>query len=117
MADIPVYVNGVGSVSNETGIMGYNAGGSGQLDPSEQIGAQKSAELAFNQAGISIPGKEIDYAEVYAPFPNQELMWVEKLGLFETNTAPEMYKNGVTATKGEFPINSSGGVIPIDISD
>lgn len=110
MADIPVYVNGVGSVSNETGIMGYNAGGSGQLDPSEQIGAQKSAELAFNQAGISIPGKEIDYAEVYAPFPNQELMWVEKLGLFETNTAPEMYKNGVTATNGEFPINSSGGV-------
>ena len=110
MADIPVYVNGVGSVSNETGIMGYNAGGGGQLDPSEQIGAQKSAELAFNQAGISFPGKEIDYAEVYAPFPNQELMWVEKLGLFETNTAPELYKNGVTAANGEFPINTSGGV-------
>ncbi len=111
MADIPVYVNGVGSVANETGIMGYGGGGGGQLDPSEQLGAQKSAELAFNQAGISFPGKEIDYAEVYAPFPNQELMWVEKLGLFETNTAPEVYKNGITALNGEFPINCSGGVI------
>ena len=110
LADIPVYVNGVASIANETGIMGYNAGGGGQLDPSEQLGAQKSAELAFNQAGISFPGKEIDYAEVYAPFPNQELMWVEKLGLFETNTAPEMYKNGTTALNGEFPINCSGGV-------
>jgi acetyl-CoA C-acetyltransferase len=110
MADIPVYVNGVASVANETGIMGYNAAGGGQLDPSEQLGAQRSAELAFDQAGISFPGKEIDYAEVYAPFPNQELMWVEKLGLFETNTAPEMYANGTTAANGEFPINTSGGV-------
>ena len=109
-ADIPVYVNGVASVANETGIMGYGAAGSGQLDPSEQIGAQKSAELAFSQAGISFPRKEIDYAEVYAPFPNQELMWVEKLGLFETNTAPEMYETGVTAADGELPVCSSGGV-------
>ena len=109
-ADIPVYVNGVASVANETGILGYCGGGSGQLDPSEQLGAQKSAELAYHQAGISFPRKEIDYAEVYAPFPNQELMWVEKLGLFETNTAPEMYKTGITSVDGELPICSSGGV-------
>jgi acetyl-CoA C-acetyltransferase len=70
----------------------------------------KSAELAFNQAKISFPRKEIDYAEVYSPFPNQELMWVERLGLFEENSATEMYKNGVTAPKGELPINCSGGV-------
>ena len=108
--DIPVYVNGVASVANETAIMGYNAAGAGQLDPSEQLGAQKSAELAYSQAGISFPRKEIDYAEVYAPFPNQELMWDEKLGLFETNTAPSMYETGVTAIDGELPINSSGGV-------
>ncbi|MFO8017415.1 MAG: hypothetical protein R6U96_02170 [Promethearchaeia archaeon] len=110
LVDVPVYVNGVASVANETGIMGYAASGSGQLDPSEQLGAQKSAELAYSQAGISFPNKEIDYAEVYAPFPNQELMWVEKLGLFETNTAPEMYETGVTAPDGELPVCASGGV-------
>ena len=109
-ADIPVYVNGVASVANQTAIVGYNAAGAGQLDPSEQLGFQLSADLAFKQAGISFPGKEIDYAEVYAPFPNQELMWVEKLGLFEMNTATAMYKAGVTAINGELPINSSGGV-------
>jgi len=109
-ANIPVYVNGVASVANQTAIVGYNAAGAGQLDPSEQLGFQLSADLAFKQAGISFPGKEIDYAEVYAPFPNQELMWVEKLGLFEMNTATAMYKAGVTAVNGELPINSSGGV-------
>ena len=37
-------------------------------------------------------------------------MWVEKLGLFEENTAPEMYESGVTALNGELPICCSGGV-------
>ncbi|MHA1489186.1 MAG: thiolase C-terminal domain-containing protein [Promethearchaeota archaeon] len=110
LVDIPVYVNGVASVANESAILGYDGAGAGQLDPSEQLGARKSSELAFGQAGISFPRKEIDYAEVYAPFPNQELMWVERLGLFEENTATEMYKNGVTAPNGELPINCSGGV-------
>lgn len=109
-ADIPVYVNGVGSASHETAILGYNAAGAGQLDPCEQLEATITAKIAFDQAGISFPRKEIDYAEVYSPFPNQELMWIERLGLFEENTAAEMYKNGVTAPSGELPVNCSGGV-------
>jgi acetyl-CoA C-acetyltransferase len=110
MCDIPVYVNGVASVANEPAILGYNGSGSAQVDPSMQLGAIKSSELAYSQAGISFPRKEIDYAEVYSPFPNQELMWVEKLGLFEEATAPQMYKAGVTAVDGELPVNCSGGV-------
>ncbi len=110
ISKIPVYVNGVASVSNEPAIIGIDAGGAGQLDPCEQLGAVKSAEIAYGQAGISFPNKQIDYAEVYSPFPNQELMWVERLGLFEPNTAPEAYKSGITAHKGELPVNCSGGV-------
>ncbi|MFW9881266.1 MAG: hypothetical protein ACFFG0_50015 [Candidatus Thorarchaeota archaeon] len=110
LCDIPVYVNGVSSVAHESVVIGYDATGSAQLDPSEQLGAMKSSDIAYNQAGISFPRKEIDYAEVYSPFPNQELMWVEKLGLFEENTAPDMYENEVTALNGELPICCSGGV-------
>jgi acetyl-CoA C-acetyltransferase len=110
IADIPVYVNGVGSVSNETFLIGVDLGGAGQIDPCEQLGAVKSAELAYGQAGINFPGKEIDYAEVYSPFPNQELMWVERIGLFEENKAPEAYENGITDWNGELPVNMSGGV-------
>ncbi|MBD3256200.1 MAG: hypothetical protein GF383_13970 [Candidatus Lokiarchaeota archaeon] len=110
MCDVPVYVNGVASVANETAVLGYDGSGSAQVDPSAQIGAMKSSELAYAQAGISFPRKEIDYAEVYSPFPNQELMWLEKLGLFEETTSPEMYKNGTTALDGELPVNCSGGV-------
>ncbi len=110
VADIPVYVNGVASYSNETFLIGVDCGGSGQTDPCEQLGAVKSAEVAYGQAGISFPNKEIDYAEVYAPFPNQELMWLERIGLFEENKAPEAYENGTTAWNGELPVNCSGGV-------
>ena len=110
ICDIPVYVTGVGSIANETALIGYDGSGSAQLDLSEQLGAQITSDLAFKQAGISFPRKEIDYAEVYSPFPNQELMWVEKLGLFEENTASEMYETGVTALNGELPICCSGGV-------
>jgi acetyl-CoA C-acetyltransferase len=108
--DSPAYVNGVASVSHETAIRGYNAAGAGQLDPSEQLESTMGADFAFKQAGIYFPRKEIDYAEVYAPFPNQELMWLESLGLFEENSAAEMYKTGVTALNGELPVNCSGGV-------
>ncbi len=110
MCDIPVYVNGVASVANESAVLGYDGSGSAQVDPSMQLGAIRSSELAYSQAGISFPRKEIDYAEVYSPFPNQELMWVEKLGLFEEATAPQMYETGVTAVNGELPVNCSGGV-------
>jgi acetyl-CoA C-acetyltransferase len=110
MCDIPVYVNGVASVANEAAVLGYDGSGSAQVDPSMQLGAMRSSELAYSQAGISFPRKEIDYAEVYAPFPNQELMWTEKLGLFEEATAPQMYETGVTAVNGELPVNCSGGV-------
>jgi acetyl-CoA C-acetyltransferase len=110
ICDVPVYVNGVASVANESAVLGYDGSGSAQVDPSMQLGAIRSSELAYSQAGISFPRKEIDYAEVYSPFPNQELMWVEKLGLFEEATAPEMYKTGVTAVDGELPVNCSGGV-------
>ena len=54
--------------------------------------------------------KEIDYAEVYSPFPNQELMWLERLGLFEENTAHLRYRDGTTAPNGDLPVNCSGGV-------
>ena len=110
MCDIPVYVNGVASVANESAVLGYNGSGSAQIDPSMQLGAIRSSELAYSQAGISFPRKEIDYAEVYSPFPNQEYLWTEKLGLFEEATAPAMYAAGVTAVNGELPVNCSGGV-------
>ena len=110
MCDIPAYVNGVASVANEAAILGYNISGSIQIDPSEQLGAMKSSDVAYGQAGISFPRKEIDYAELYSPFPNQELMWVEKLGLSEETTAPQMYEDGITSLKGELPICCSGGV-------
>ena len=110
IADIPVYVNGVASYSNESAVICADCGGAGQSDPSVQLGAMKSAEVAYGQAGISFPNKEIDYAEVYSPFPNQELMWVERVGLFEENTAAEAYEQGITALNGELPVNCSGGV-------
>lgn len=110
MIDIPVYVNGVASVSHETARVSYGGSGAGQIDPCEQLEAVETAKLAYSQAGVSFPEKEIDYAEVYSPFPNQELMWLERLGLFEENSAHLRYRDGTTAPNGELPVNCSGGV-------
>ncbi len=108
--DIPVYVNGVASVSNASAIIAMGGAGGAQLDPCEQLSAVETSKVAYTQAGISFPEKEIDYAEVYAPFPNQELMWLERMGIFEENTAHLKTREGVTAWGGELPVNCSGGV-------
>src|SRR5271157_1257386 len=46
LCDIPVYVNGVSSVANQSAIIGMEGSGGNQLDPCEQLGAMESSKLA-----------------------------------------------------------------------
>ena len=80
------------------------------VDYSDQIGAILSARKAYERAGIKDPRKEIDIAEIYAPFPHQELMFSERLGFFDDGTAWKAVEEGVTEIDGDFPICPSGGV-------
>ncbi len=107
----PAWVNGVASVTDEENqFQSENYGGVGILDPSEQMGCRLSGYKAYAMANIKDPAQEIDVAEIYAPFPSQELIFAEKLGLFDEGTAWKHMEAGETEIDGVMPICPSGGV-------
>lgn len=108
LCDQPAFVLGTASCSTDPCL---NPAGPTLSDPAEQLACKLAAKWAYERAGIKDPKKEIDLAEIYDPFAHQEMMWSERLGLFDEGKGPEMLKKGVTQMDGDLPINASGGVI------
>jgi len=107
----PAWIKGLAAYSDEENqLMSEGAGGIGILDASQQIGARMSAIKAYRMAGIKDPQKEIDVAEIYQPFPSQELIFAERLGLFDEGTAWRALEKGETDINGRMPCDPSGGV-------
>lgn len=67
-----------------------------------------AANQAYKMAGIT--PKDIDFAEVHDCFTIAEIIDIEDLGFFEKGTAARAVTEGVTARRGEIPINPSGGL-------
>ncbi|MEW5947096.1 MAG: hypothetical protein AB1742_12945 [bacterium] len=80
-------------------------------DPAEQLPCRIASKKAYEMAGITDPKKEIDLAEVYDGFAHQDLMWPERLGLFDEGKCPEALDRGRMDIDGDMPVNLSGGVI------
>jgi acetyl-CoA C-acetyltransferase len=74
---------------------------------------ENAARMAYKQAGIKNPRKEIDFAEVYDPFDYKELHHMEGLQFAKKGEAPKMTASGMTQRNGEFPINPSGGLLGV----
>ncbi|MHA1368881.1 MAG: acetyl-CoA acetyltransferase [Promethearchaeota archaeon] len=74
------------------------------------LSTQKAAELAYHEAGVTDPRKEISFAEVHDCFTITELINCEDLKFCERGTAAEELKNGTFNVDGEIPINPSGGL-------
>lgn len=104
------WVKGVAAYADEEADQGEAYQGTAVIDYSDQTGAMLSAIKAYERAGIRNPRKEIDVAEIYAPFPHQELMFSERLGFFDDGTAWRAVEEGITEIDGDFPICPSGGV-------
>ncbi len=107
----PAWIKGLASYSDEENqLQSENYGGVGVIDPSEQMGARVSAMKAYEMAGIRNPKEEIDVAEIYQPFPSQEMIFAERLGLFDDGTAWMAVEKGETDINGRMPCDPSGGV-------
>jgi len=107
----PAWLLGLASYSDEENqLQSESYGGVGVIDPSEQMGCRLSAKKAYSMAGIIDPQKEIDLAEIYQPFPSQELIFSERLGLFDDGAAWRHMEKGETDINGRMPISVSGGV-------
>jgi len=71
---------------------------------------EHAAKMAYADAGIKDPRKEIDLAEVHDCFSIAELIAIESLGLCEKGKAKEDIEAGSFAITGDMPVNPSGGL-------
>lgn len=110
-AEKPAWIRGVAAYADEANWLGENAQGTAICDLSEQLQCVITAREAYRRAGIRDPKKEIDVAEIYQPFPNQELMFAEKLGLFDEGKAWVALEEGEMEIDGKMPTDPSGGVL------
>lgn len=110
-AERPAWIKGVAAYADEPNLMGENSQGTAITDLSEQLQCIISAKEAYQRAGIKDPRKEIDMAEIYQPFPHQELMFSERIDLFDDGKAWIALEEGQTEIDGSMPLDPSGGVI------
>lgn len=103
LTDKPVWITGVGDSLDSY----YLA----ERDLFESRSARLAARRAYDMAGIKDPAKEIDVAEVSAPFASQEPIICEALGLFGTGSAEEVADKGLSNIDGEMPVCPSGGAL------
>lgn len=71
---------------------------------------QKAAEMAYKQAGIKDPKKEISCAEVHDCFTITEILNYEDLFLADKGEGWKMIENGEVEIGGRQPVNPSGGL-------
>lgn len=107
----PAYILSCASCSEEASLVGIAGSGTTHANPGAQEGCKLAAQWAYDLAGIKDPRNEIDYAEPYAPFAHQMLMFYEKLLLCDPGEAPAILDSGSMNLDGEKPVCASGGVI------
>ncbi|MEE8418946.1 MAG: thiolase family protein [Dehalococcoidales bacterium] len=72
-------------------------------------GAQKSGEMALKMAGITLA--DISAAEIYDCFTYTVEITLQSYGFFGPGEGKDFFKNGRTGPGGEFPVNTSGGLL------
>jgi acetyl-CoA C-acetyltransferase len=68
------------------------------------------AQMAYEQAGIKDPRKEIDVAIVHDCFTSTELILYEDLGFSLRGKAREDVEAGTFMLEGDLPVNTDGGL-------
>lgn len=111
MRRAPVWVRGVGWAT-ETHSLDSRSWG-------EALYMQMAAEMAYKQAGIRTPAREIDLAEINDEYSYKELQHLEALRLCPRGEAGKLTEVGWSEPTGELPINASGGSLgcghPLDL--
>src|SRR3546814_5298766 len=72
----------------------------------------ESFQRSYKMAGIADPVRQVDVAELYAPFSNTEFHAIEAAGLAPIGRSPQMLKDGeYFKLGGRLPVNPSGGTV------
>ncbi|MBM3131881.1 MAG: thiolase family protein [Chloroflexi bacterium] len=99
----PIWITGVSNC--------YETHYLGDRDLVECEALVTAARRAYKMAGITLPAKEIDVAEICDEYSYQELLWMEGLGLCGRGEAGRVIDAGVTQIGGKLPVNTSGGML------
>jgi acetyl-CoA acetyltransferase len=101
LAKPPVYIEGIGQ--------GHPAWDFFRRDDLATSGAAVSGEAAFRSAGLG--PKDIDFAEIYDCFTIVPLITLEEYGFCNKGEGGSFYEDQRTHIGGEFPVNTSGGLL------
>ena len=106
-----VWITGVAH-SSESYFIGDRMGKGYTADHADAQALSEACSRAYKMAGITDPSKQIDVAELYAPFSNTEFHSIEAAGLARTGCAPRMMREeGYFKLGGPNPVNPSGGTL------
>lgn len=105
-----VWITGVGHCS-ETYYMGDRMGRNFVADHADAYALAHSFKRAYAMAGVTDPQKQVDVAELYAPFSNTEYHSIEAAGLSDLGASVGELNDGRFSLGGEIPVNPSGGVL------
>ena len=106
-----VWITGLGHCS-ETYYLGDRMGRGVTADHADAHALGKSFERAFRMAGLTDPRRQVDVAELYAPFSNTEFHSIEAARLADLGASPAMLREGQFTLGAAGPIvNPSGGTL------
>ena len=98
----PVYISGWGQHHHTADVI--------QSDHiTGPTGAKHSGEMALKMAGITL--KDISACQIYDCFTYTVELTMQSYGFFKPGEARDFFKDGRTAPGGEFPVNTSGGLL------
>lgn len=105
-----VWITGVGHCS-ETYYLGDRMGRGFTADHADAYALKNSFARAYKMAGVTDPQKQVDVAELYAPFSNTEYHSIEASGLADLGGAVAGVNEGRFSIGGDIPVNPSGGTL------
>jgi acetyl-CoA C-acetyltransferase len=105
-----VWITGVGHCS-ESYYLGDRMGRGFAADHADAHALRRSFERSYAMAGVKDPQRQVDVAELYAPFSNTEFHSIEAAGLAALGQSVAQLREGRFSLGGEIPVNPSGGTL------
>ncbi|MBV7483221.1 thiolase family protein [Bordetella sp. BOR01] len=106
-----VWITGVAH-SSESYYLGDRMGKGFTADHADAHALGESFQRSYKMAGITDPVRQVDVAELYAPFSNTEFHAIEAAGLAPLGQSPRMLKEeDYFRIGGRLPVNPSGGTV------
>lgn len=83
----------------------------GNKDLATSASAKAAAAMAYREAGIADPLKQLDLAEISECYAFYELLLTEALGFCAPGEGGKLLADGITEREGSLPVNVSGGAL------